>query len=582
MNRARKGVDDALTAVEPLGDTRPGRAAQRPLEMVSWLILAASMAFFAWEMREIVPQIDDAFISYRYARNWVEGNGLVFNPGEYVEGYTNLLWTLLVAGGLAIGLEAETAGHLLGLMSGLAALYFTFVLARSTLPRAFAWMAGMAPILLLAPASFISWSSSGMETSLFVATTTAAFVALATDRIVMLVVALSLATLTRPDGVLAAFVLFIFLMIQNRDRLKRALIPLAVFAVVLIGLTLFRLIYYNALLPNTFFAKVGGIPFRAGVNYILGFFLSGPAILFIPALFALRRNRRPRPEVCYFALLLFYVLAIGGDSFSGWRFLLPAVPCLIALAIWGWAEVWRRDRKAGIAIAVAFPAIVLWQVLGTLSKPGLLLLSLIASIGYLAWVALRRQLRSWKFLFAIAALSGVIAFLPLRDFPLEFYGCTLPVHSPTRWKKLADARAFNRAMSDLARFFIREIEAERPSEVLVASMSIGMFGYYSRFPIIDLVGITDPAIARSEVTIDKKSQFLLPGHQRTNADYVLSRRPTHILLGTSTHAAIPAVWELQHHPMLYKEYWYSQRINGFVRRGFTSRRDPHRERRSKR
>jgi tetratricopeptide (TPR) repeat protein len=34
--------------------------------------------------------IDDAFISFRYARNL----GLVFNPGERVEGYTNLLWVL--------------------------------------------------------------------------------------------------------------------------------------------------------------------------------------------------------------------------------------------------------------------------------------------------------------------------------------------------------------------------------------------------------------------------------------------------------------------------------------------------------
>jgi arabinofuranosyltransferase len=41
---------------------------------------------------------DDGFISFRYAQNLAEGRGLVYNAGEYVEGYTNLLWTLALAG----------------------------------------------------------------------------------------------------------------------------------------------------------------------------------------------------------------------------------------------------------------------------------------------------------------------------------------------------------------------------------------------------------------------------------------------------------------------------------------------------
>ena len=41
--------------------------------------------------------MDDAYISFRYARNLVEHSQLVFNLGERVEGYTNFLWTLLAA-----------------------------------------------------------------------------------------------------------------------------------------------------------------------------------------------------------------------------------------------------------------------------------------------------------------------------------------------------------------------------------------------------------------------------------------------------------------------------------------------------
>ena len=38
--------------------------------------------------------IDDSFISFRYARHLFEGHGLVFNPGDPVEGYTNFLWCI--------------------------------------------------------------------------------------------------------------------------------------------------------------------------------------------------------------------------------------------------------------------------------------------------------------------------------------------------------------------------------------------------------------------------------------------------------------------------------------------------------
>jgi arabinofuranosyltransferase len=40
---------------------------------------------------------DDAMISMRYAHNLADGIGLVWNPGERVEGYTNFLWTMYMA-----------------------------------------------------------------------------------------------------------------------------------------------------------------------------------------------------------------------------------------------------------------------------------------------------------------------------------------------------------------------------------------------------------------------------------------------------------------------------------------------------
>ena len=91
---------------------------------------------FLYESWSVHPQLDDAYISYRYALNLVEGRGLVFNPGEYVEGYTNLLWTLLVAGGLALGLIAIVA-----------AVALPFV-GNERLGRLIAWWCDQSPTLI--------------------------------------------------------------------------------------------------------------------------------------------------------------------------------------------------------------------------------------------------------------------------------------------------------------------------------------------------------------------------------------------------------------------------------------------------
>ena len=56
-----------------------------------WFVLLGWLAEVSWFLT------DDAFISFRYVRNLLEGYGLVFNRGERVEGYSNFLWVLELA-----------------------------------------------------------------------------------------------------------------------------------------------------------------------------------------------------------------------------------------------------------------------------------------------------------------------------------------------------------------------------------------------------------------------------------------------------------------------------------------------------
>ncbi|MGB0639809.1 MAG: hypothetical protein ACPGTU_10780, partial [Myxococcota bacterium] len=76
---------------------------------------------------------DDAFISFRYAENLATGSGLVYNSGEYVEGFTNLSWTLLLAGVMSVGMEPVTASTLMGLMALVWLVLVTFKMANSVL-----------------------------------------------------------------------------------------------------------------------------------------------------------------------------------------------------------------------------------------------------------------------------------------------------------------------------------------------------------------------------------------------------------------------------------------------------------------
>ena len=67
------------------------------------LILPAVVALLARVLTGPHP-IDDAYITFRYARNLAEGLGLVYNPGEWVLGTTAPLWAMLLGGGYRLGL----------------------------------------------------------------------------------------------------------------------------------------------------------------------------------------------------------------------------------------------------------------------------------------------------------------------------------------------------------------------------------------------------------------------------------------------------------------------------------------------
>jgi len=105
---------------------------------------------------------------------------------------------------------------------------------------------------------------------------------------------------------------------------------------------------------------------------------------------------------------------------------------------------------------------------------------------------------------------------------------------------------------------------------LVAAGAIGSFGFYSRLPVLDYLGIVDPVVARS-TTRALDGVHLRPGHQRSDADYVFSREPDYIFVprreGTRRGPRLGAILEIWAHPALDAHYRWDDELRAYRRRG---------------
>lgn len=333
------------------------------LRTKGWVLSAAVALLiitFILSNLEKPPQHDDAYISYRYARNLANGHGLVYNIGERVEGFTNMLWTLLIAGGIFIGLDAPHFSHLLSLLASSVFLATSFGFAYRVFPS---WYALIVPLLTFCSAPFIVWSISGMETPLYAALVVGAFWTAYEGKWRWSGFLAGLCFWTRPDGGLVGLIILAVAFVQCEDR-KKWLAAVSIWLVFLGSLTMFRFVYYGSLVPNTFHAKVGGIPWSRGVNYIKAFYIAGPVFL-LPLTFLGLKNRKMWPVSLFLLCQTAYVMLIGGDAFFYGRFLLPLIPLLFIVGISA-----SRQFKPQIRIVTWACVIVLW-CLFTEHIPGL-------------------------------------------------------------------------------------------------------------------------------------------------------------------------------------------------------------------
>lgn len=322
-------------------------------------VAAVALVPWAWLTWRLAFVCDDAWISFRYARHLAGGQGLVFNPGERVEGYSNLLWVLVLAAVEAVGGDPALGARALSAACG-AALVVLF--ARTAARRAPAGAAAAALVLGTLPPLAV-WSTGGLATMPFALALFGLFAALDAPRPrgTAAAVAAVAAVLLRADGPLwVAPVLAAALWAGRGDRARRRA-ALAAGAAALLAVaahTAFRLAYYGEALPLTARAKAGfsALVLERGLAYLASNALAVPA-LGLALLVGLAARRAPGSAyrlTCALVALwaALYSLRVGGDFMAFGRFLVPALAFVALLAAGGLARLGRARWPVAVALSV--------------------------------------------------------------------------------------------------------------------------------------------------------------------------------------------------------------------------------------
>jgi hypothetical protein len=462
------------------------------------IVTIAPLIALAYQIRFVM---DDAYISFRYARHLTDGWGLVWNQGERIEGFTNLLWTLLIAAGMKLGADPVSSAHVLGLTCYAATLASSYLLLSAFGVHRI--NCHLAVICLGLNYSFAAFATGGLETSLQTATIAGSFAIFALggrDRLsasIALSVVLAAAVWTRLDATLCAGLLLSVRALENlgwapfrsngpplttlskSSRIRLLIALFAPFGLLVGGLFAFKLVYFGAILPNTYFAKTFADPAVAvsfGWQQLKSFvdqyrFQPVGLLVCVGLVLSIRRRSRIGLLSAGFAIAwLAYLVWVGGD-FMEYRFLVPALPFVIALAFLALTPLTRFELLTGVLLT--------------------------AYCAFGSWEHYRHSQQSYYN--ESSRLTETVPFLQSH------------VDGPGQdWKRLGQG------LGELLDY---------DESVTIAVYASGAIPYYSRARTIDMLGLNDWWVARFGLRSTPR-----PGHQRVAPLSYLLFRKTHLVI----------------------------------------------------
>ena len=482
-------------------DNKPKVGRDRIAFVVAWIP-------YSWLTYRFWYNFDDAFISFRYAKNWAMGYGPRYNlgPQQPEEGYSNFLWVVVCTFIEYLELDITFCAPMLGFACGSLLLYLVF----RTLRQDFGMELGVAfPIALglgLFP-PYALWSTGGLETMAFALSTfvTAYFLVLrpagvAPYRGALAGVAMAL---LRTEGIAWSLLIALLGIVTRRMRGEAAWRPVAVY-VAIVGTAFsvyfaWRYSYYQVLFPNPVYAKVGFSPEVAlrGFRYVASFALTfvTPLLLLSAAGYVAWREA-PKPVSLTLGTLSLvfpaYAVVVGGDSMPMGRFLIPGVA--FGSLLMGWLMT-RLSEHLSSMVETATVARLVKHFL------------LVVLVGSTIAVGL---LPAWDIHLVPESVRRAFHFRYLSPFLTEYELWKVPPNH------FGDRR--EEALALKAHF--------TPSDGIVLG-KIGIIGYYSGLHVYDRNGLVDRRVAMRP---RKGDQLRMPGHDsKVHTDFFLADEPTVVL-----------------------------------------------------
>ena len=456
-----------------------------------WIAFVVAWISYSLLTYRFWHNIDDAFISFRYAKNWAMGYGLRYNlgPQQPEEGYSNFLWVIVCTFIECLELDIAFWAPMLGFACGSLLLYLVF----RTLRRDFGMGLGVAFSITLGLGLFppyALWSTGGLGTMAFALSTfaTAYFLVLRPAGIAPYRGALAgVATaLLRTEGIAWALLIALLGIVSRRMRGEAVWRPVAVY-VAIVGTAFsvyfaWRYSYYQLLFPNPVYAKVGFSPEVAlrGFRYVATFALTfvTPLFLLLAAGYVAWREA-PKPIALALGTLSLafpaYAVVVGGDWMAMGRFLVPGFAFGALLMGWLVARLWKHLTSRLVVMAVVITTI---------------------TVGLLP---------AWNVHLVPESVRRAFHFRSTMPFRTEHEFWSMGVENLPIWKEIA---------LTLKRHF-------EPEDSIV-HVGIGVLGYYSGLHIYDRYGLVDHRVAMREPEL-----LLFPGHDiEVPVDFFLSHEPT--------------------------------------------------------
>ena len=447
--------------------------------------------FFLYSNRRFYH--DDAYITLRYADNFIHGHGIVWNTGEFVQVYTNFFYLLLISLFGFFGFDLHLASRIVPvaafcLMAGFLSM-FPVYLEKPRPPHPLY----LFPLLIvLTSAPLAIWMLGGLEGMVlcFLTLTGVLTFIVAVEKEYSLLfslssILLSLVTLTRPDAGIFLFVSFLFVLCSgSKNWFHRMIAFLSPCLLIMIPYLLWARFYYGDYLPNTFYSKVSGLSsvrILSGFMYLKNYLLLPPYLnLFICLSFVYCLiKRKISASILYVSSLLVvytcFIIFVGGDHMAGFRLLLPTIPLAACLLYFIFTKIISpHNSYAIVAIYCTF---------------------LVLSVSQIFYDPLKA----------------------LPEDPASRVGTIVGKYIASHW----------------------------PKNSLIALNTAGSTPYYASDNMyIDMLGLNDRHIAQRKIESYVVPWQYVPGHAKGDGKYVLSRKPDYIIIGPAEGTSFDHPWFL--------------------------------------